>query len=56
MEEETIYLREEIKLNSNFEEIISRSDVFRKVLKQVEQVAATDSTVLIQGESGQTIE
>ena len=52
LEEETIYLREEIKLNSNFEEIISRSEVFRKVLKQVEQVAATDSTVLIQGETG----
>jgi PAS domain S-box-containing protein len=52
LEEETIYLREEIKLNSNFEEIISRSDVFKKVLRQVEQVAATDTTVLIQGETG----
>jgi PAS domain S-box-containing protein len=52
LEEETIYLREEIKLNSNFEEIISRSDQFKKVLKQVEQVAATDTTVLIQGETG----
>ena len=52
LEEETIYLREEIKLSSNFEEIISRSEVFRKVLRQVEQVAATDSTVLIQGETG----
>jgi transcriptional regulator with GAF, ATPase, and Fis domain len=52
LEEETIYLREEIKLNSNFEEIISNSESFRKVLKRVEQVAATDSTVLIQGETG----
>jgi PAS domain S-box-containing protein len=52
LEEETIYLREEIKLNSNFEEIISGSDEFKKVLKKVEQVAATDSTVLIQGETG----
>jgi PAS domain S-box-containing protein len=52
LEEETVYLREEIKLNSNFEEIISKSMAFRKVLKQVEQVAATESTVLIQGETG----
>lgn len=52
LEEETVYLREEIKLNSNFEEIISKSEAFRKVLKQVEQVAATESTVLIQGETG----
>ncbi|MCF7885752.1 MAG: sigma 54-interacting transcriptional regulator [Candidatus Marinimicrobia bacterium] len=52
LKEETIYLREEIKLNSNFENIISRSDNFKKVLKKVEQVAATDSTVLIQGETG----
>ncbi len=52
LEEETIYLREEINLNSNFEEIISKSEVFRKILKQVEQVAATESTVLIQGETG----
>jgi PAS domain S-box-containing protein len=52
LEEETIYLREEIKLNSNFEEIITRSDAFRKVLKKVEQVASTESTVLIQGETG----
>ena len=52
LEEETIYLREEIKINSNFEEIISGSDEFKKVLKKVEQVAATDSTVLIQGETG----
>ena len=52
LEEETIYLREEIKLNSNFEEIISGSNKFKKVLKKVEQVAATESTVLIQGETG----
>jgi len=52
LEEETIYLREEIKLNSNFEEIISGSDKFKKVLKKVEQVAPTESTVLIQGETG----
>jgi formate hydrogenlyase transcriptional activator len=46
------YLREEIKHNHNFEEIISESKTFHKVLKQIEQVAATDATVLILGESG----
>lgn len=46
------YLREEIKLTNNFEEIISTSKNFNKVLQQIEQVASTDATVLILGESG----
>lgn len=46
------YLREEIKLAHNFEEIISTSKNFGKVLQQIEQVAATDATVLVLGESG----
>ena len=46
------YLREEIKLNNNFEEIISKSKNFQKVLQQLEKVASTDATVLILGESG----
>lgn len=52
LQEETVYLQEEIKLTSNFEEIITKSPKFRKVLKQIEQVAETESTVLIQGETG----
>ena len=52
LEQENIYLQQEIKLTHNFEEIISQSKKFRKVLTQVEQVAATNSTVLILGESG----
>jgi len=52
LQEETVYLQEEIKLSSNFEEIITKSPKFRKVLKDIEQVASTDSTVLIQGETG----
>ena len=52
LQEETVYLQEEIKLSSNFEEIITKSPKFRKVLKQIEQVAETESTVLIQGETG----
>lgn len=46
------YLQEEIKLTYNFEEIISKSNNFQKVLRQIEQVASTDATVLILGESG----
>ena len=46
------YLQEEIKLTYNFEEIVSKSNVFQRVLRQIEQVAATDATVLILGESG----
>ncbi|MEO8147497.1 MAG: sigma 54-interacting transcriptional regulator [Bacteroidia bacterium] len=49
---ENTYLQEEIKLTHNFDEIISKSKVFQKVLRKVEQVASTDATVLILGESG----
>ena len=52
LEQENIYLQQEIRLSHNFEEIISQSKKFRKVLTQVEQVAPTHSTVLILGESG----
>ncbi|MFB9841639.1 sigma 54-interacting transcriptional regulator [Mucilaginibacter ginsenosidivorans] len=46
------YLQDEIKLNHNFEEIVSHNKKFHKVLQQIEQVASTDATVLILGESG----
>ena len=49
---ENKYLQEEIKLTYNFEEIISRSKDFQKILQQIQQVAATDATVLVLGESG----
>jgi formate hydrogenlyase transcriptional activator len=52
LENENIYLREEIKLQHEHEEIVGRSEKMKKVLSQVEQVAGTDSTVLIQGETG----
>ncbi len=52
LEAENVYLQEEIKLNQNFEEILGRSAPLRKVLHQVEQVASTDATVLILGETG----
>ncbi len=52
LQAENIYLQEEIKLNNNFDEIISKSKSFNKVLQQIEQVASTEVTVLILGESG----
>jgi transcriptional regulator with GAF, ATPase, and Fis domain len=52
LEQEIIYLREEIKLKSVHEEIIGRSQAMKQVLVQVEQVARTDTTVLILGETG----
>ena len=52
MRNETVALREEIVHSSMFEEIVGSSESLRKVLEQVSRVAPTDSTVLIQGETG----
>ena len=52
LQAENIYLQQEIKLAHNFEEIIFRCQSFKKVLESVEQVAGTDATVLILGETG----
>jgi formate hydrogenlyase transcriptional activator len=52
LEKENIYLRKEIQLQHVHEEIVGRSEVMINVLSQAEQVATTDSTVLIQGETG----
>jgi formate hydrogenlyase transcriptional activator len=49
---EKLYLEDEIRTEHNFEEIIGESSALMQVLKQVEIVAPTDSTVLIQGETG----
>lgn len=51
-EAEKIYLQDELKVEHNFEEIIGVSPNFVAILHQVEQVASTDSTVLILGETG----
>jgi formate hydrogenlyase transcriptional activator len=50
--EEKLYLEEEIQTEYNFEEIVGESRALRHVLKQVQTVAPTDSTVLILGETG----
>ena len=52
LREENLYLREENKLIHSHKDIVGNSKVISTVLKQVEQVAPTDSTVLIQGETG----
>jgi len=50
--QEKLYLEDEIRTELNFEEIVGKSAVLRRVLKQVATVAPTDSTVLIYGETG----
>ena len=52
LEAQNVYLQEEIKGAHNFEELIGSSSTLKKVLKNVERVAPTDSTVLITGETG----
>ena len=50
--EEKLYLEDEIRTEYNFEEIVGESPLLKALLNQVETVAPTDSTVLIQGETG----
>ena len=52
LEEEKSYLREEVETNYNHSEIIGRSAEIKKVFQLIEQVASSDSTVLILGETG----
>jgi len=52
LQQENIYLKEEIKFGYDFEEIIGNSEALNIVLRKAEQVAPTDATVLIEGESG----
>jgi formate hydrogenlyase transcriptional activator len=52
LEKENVYLREELRAEHNFEEIVGNSPALLKVLHAVEQVAPTNSTVLIYGETG----
>jgi formate hydrogenlyase transcriptional activator len=52
LQKENIALRDEIAQTSMFEEIVGSSTSLRKVLSLVAKVASTDSTVLINGETG----
>jgi formate hydrogenlyase transcriptional activator len=49
---ENLYLQEEIQGEHDFEKIVGSSSLLAATLAQVERVAPTDSTVLIQGETG----
>lgn len=52
VEAESEYLQEEIKLIGSFDEIVGHSRALRQILKKIEQLAQTDSVVLITGETG----
>ncbi|HYB98863.1 MAG TPA: sigma 54-interacting transcriptional regulator [Candidatus Limnocylindrales bacterium] len=52
LQQQNRYLQEEINTGYNFEEIVGRSPQIRETLRLIEQVAPTDSTVLILGETG----
>jgi formate hydrogenlyase transcriptional activator len=50
--EEKSYLQDEIRTEQGFKDIVGQSEALRAVLREVETVARTDSTVLILGETG----
>lgn len=52
LEAESAYLREEIHSEHNFQEIIGGSDALKYVFYKVTQIAPTDTTALILGETG----
>jgi transcriptional regulator with GAF, ATPase, and Fis domain len=52
LEAENVYLQEEIRTEHNFNEIVGNSPALLESLRKVELVAPTDSTVLIDGETG----
>jgi PAS domain S-box-containing protein len=52
LHQQNLYLQEEIKADHNFEQMIGQSPALRGVLEQVRQVAPTDASVLIWGETG----
>jgi formate hydrogenlyase transcriptional activator len=52
LEKENVYLQEELRTEHNFEEIVGNSPALLKALHAVDQVANTDTTVLIYGETG----
>lgn len=52
LEEENVYLRDEIKTEHDFSNLVGEGRAMQQVRKAIEQVATTDSTVLILGETG----
>ena len=52
LQQENVYLREEIKSSHDFEEIVGNSGPLQLALQKIDHVAKTDATVLILGETG----
>ncbi len=52
IEADYVYLREEIKLEHDFGDIVGKSDALKEILLKVRQVASTNATVLVLGETG----
>jgi transcriptional regulator with GAF, ATPase, and Fis domain len=52
LQAESDYLQEQIKVVGSYDEIVGQSEALKQVLMEVEQVARTDSVVLITGETG----
>jgi PAS domain S-box-containing protein len=52
LQEEKLYFEDEIRTQFNFEEIVGQSRPLLRILKQLEKVAPTDSSILILGETG----
>ena len=52
LNQENIYLRQEIKLQQAHKSIVARSKAMKRVLAQVEQLAGLETTILLQGETG----
>jgi PAS domain S-box-containing protein len=52
LEQERDYLRDEININANFGEIIGDSQALKRTFAQIEAVAATTASVMVNGESG----
>jgi formate hydrogenlyase transcriptional activator len=52
LERENVYLQGEVKLDHDHREVIGASESIRRILQKAEQVAPTDSTVLLLGETG----
>jgi formate hydrogenlyase transcriptional activator len=52
LEQENVYLRDEMKASVDFNTLVGDSPALQKTLKAIEKVAPTDSTVLITGETG----
>src|SRR5438445_564658 len=52
LQDENVYLQDEIHIEHNYAEMVGSSPALLDVLRQIEQVAPTDATVLIYGETG----